>query len=106
VTTATMSIRRNQQLIRPETKLKLGPVSSGVVAVAVISVLSLLYLNQITKTSVFGYQVTELARSEQKLSASKQELEVEAARMQSTQSVSSSHVVSTMVPEGPVSYAR
>ena len=106
MTTATIAIRRNQQLIRPVAKLKLGPVSSGIVVVAVISVLALLYLNQITKTSVFGYQVTDLANMQKKVSAERQELQVEAARLQSIQQVQKSNVVATMVVEGAVTYAK
>ena len=106
MSTATIAIRRNQQLIRPQAKLKLGPVSSGIMVTAVIAVLALLYLNQITKTSVFGYQLTELQTMQSKVSSQRQELAVEAARLQSIQQVQSSNVVKTMVPEGPVSYAK
>ena len=106
MSTATIAIRHNQQLIRPQAKLKLGPVSSGIMVTAVIAVLALLYLNQITKTSVFGYQLTELQTMQSKVSRQRQELAVEAARLQSIQQVQSSNVVKTMVPEGPVSYAK
>lgn len=106
MTTATVAIRRNQNLYRQKTKLQLGPVSASIITVAVISVLALLYLNQITKTSIYGYRSTQLSTMHDKLAASKQELQVEAARLQSIQQVESSPVVAGMVPETTVSFAK
>ena len=106
MTTATVAIRRNQNLYRQKTSLRLGPVSASLVTVALISVLALLYLNQITKTSIYGYHSTDLSRERDKIAAVKQELEVEAARLQSIQQIQASPVVAQMVPETAVSYAK
>jgi hypothetical protein len=106
MTTATYAMRRNQNLYRTKNQVSLGPVSAGFVIVAAIAVLALLYLNQITKTSVFGYKVTDLQNQRDQVVSQKQELEVEAARLSSLQQVQSSKVVAGMVPEGQVSYAK
>jgi hypothetical protein len=106
VTTATYAIRRNQNLARQRTNIKLGPISATFVIIVAISVLALLYLNQITKTNVFGYKVTELQKQANDLAASKQDLEVQAARLQSIREIQKSPAVAQMVPESQVSYAR
>jgi len=104
--TAVMTARRNQNLYRQPVRLQLGPTSATFVVVALISVLALLYLNQITKTSVFGYKLTELTRQRDQIVAQKQDLSVEAARLQSIQATQQSAVATKMVPTGQVSYAR
>jgi hypothetical protein len=106
MSTATMAMRRNQNLNRSQAELKLGPISSGFVIVAIIAVLALLYLNAITKTSVFGYQLTQLQNQQQAAVSANQELEVQAARLTSIQSIQSSKAVSGLVPTSQVTYAK
>ncbi len=102
----TYAARRNQNLYRQKAKVQLGPFSIGFVTIAVVSVLALLYLNQITKTSVYGYKLTELSKQRDTAIAAKQELEVEAARLQSIQQIQSSPVVKGMVAEQKPTYAK
>jgi hypothetical protein len=106
MTTATLAVRRNQNLYRNKAEIKLGPVSASLVMVAVVVVLALLYLNQITKQSVFGYQVSDLERQRNQAVAAKQELEVEAARLTSIQHIQSSKAVAKLVPTTEVTYAK
>lgn len=106
MSTATLAVRRNQNLYRTKAEFKLGPVSSGMVVVAIIAVLALLYLNSITKTSVFGYKVTELQHQRNEAMNAKKELEVEAARLTSIQNIQKSKVVSGLVPTSQVTYAK
>jgi hypothetical protein len=106
MSTATYAMRRNQNLYRSRQQVKLGPVSTSVVMVAIIAILALLYLNQITKTSVFGYKLTALQNQRAQAVAAKQELEVEAARLTSIQQVQSSPAVSGLVPTTHVTYAK
>lgn len=106
MSTATLAVRRNQNLYRNKAEFKLGPVSSTMVIVAVVAVLALLYLNQITKNSVFGYQVADLQRQRNVAVAEKQELEVEAARLTSIQQIQNSKTVNGMVQSSQVSYAK
>lgn len=106
MTTATMAMRRNQNLYRSRAEFKLGPVSSGFVIIAIIAVLALLYLNAITKTSVFGYQATALEKQRKQAVSAKQELEVEAARLTSIQQIQNSKSVQGLVPTRQVTYAK
>lgn len=108
MTTAVVTARRNQNLYRQPAKLQLGPTSATFVVIAIISVLALLYLNQITKTSVFGYRVSALTSQRDKLLAEKQDLNVEAARLQSIKVTQESAAVAGMVPttSATVSYGR
>ena len=106
MTTATITARRNQNLYRQPTSMVLGPTSATFVVIALISVMALLYLHQITKTGTLGLQASDLTAKRDKVMAEKQELGVEAARLQSIQATKSSAAVAAMVPTGQVSYAR
>src|SRR5438309_465778 len=106
MSTAVVTARRNQNLYRQPAKLQLGPTSATFVVIALISVLALLYLNQITKTNVFGYKVTELSAQRDQVLAQKQDLSVEAARLQSIQNAQKSATANHMVATTQVSYAR
>ena len=104
--TAILTARRNQNLYRQPAKLVLGPTSATFVVVALISCLALLYLNQITKTGTLGYKLTDLTAQRDQILSQKQDLSVEAARLQSIQATKSSSVVAAMVPTTTVSYAK
>ena len=106
MTTATLSARRNQNLYRQPTKLQLGPTSATFVVIALTCVLALLYLHQITKTGALGYKVTDLSAKRDQILAEKQEMGVEAARLQSIQATKQSGVAAAMVPTTQVSYAQ
>ncbi|HSX02091.1 MAG TPA: hypothetical protein VLI05_02120 [Candidatus Saccharimonadia bacterium] len=106
MSTAVMTARRNQNLYRQPTKLQLGPTSATFVVIALIVVLALLYLNQITKTGLFTYKVSSLAAQRAQVLAQKQDLSVEAARLQSIQSTQATAAAHHMVPTDQVSYVR
>ncbi|MBW3538561.1 hypothetical protein KY386_03675 [Candidatus Parcubacteria bacterium] len=106
MSSATYAVRRNQNLYRRSAQLELGPVSVSFVMIAIISVLALLYLTQITKTSVYGYRLSELADKQAKLTAANQEMQVEAARLRSIQQIKSAPAVAQLVPETQVHYVR
>lgn len=103
---ATLTARRNQNLYRQPTSVVLGPTSATFVVIALISVLALLYLHQITKTGTLGYRVTDLTDKRNQVLAQKQELSVEAARLSSIAATKGAPVVATMVPSSQVSYAK
>jgi len=106
MTTAAITARRNQNLYRQPTKLQMGPTSATFVVVALISVLALLYLHQITKTGALGYKVTDLTTKRDQILAEKQEMGVEAARLQSIAATKQSAAAGAMIPTTQVSYAR
>lgn len=106
MSTATLTARRNQNLYRQPASIVMGPTSATFVVVALISVLALLYLHQITKTGTLGLQVSDLTSQRNILTAQKQELSVEAARLKSIESTKASGVAAGMVPSAQVSYAN
>jgi hypothetical protein len=106
MTTATLTARRNQNLYRQPTTLTMGSNSATFVVIAIISVLALLYLNQITKTGAIGYQVTDLTAQRDQLVSDEQTLNVEAARLESIQTIQNSKTVAGMAPTTQVSYAK
>jgi hypothetical protein len=77
----------------------MGPVSTALILVVIVGVLALLYLTQITKTSVYGIQVSSLNNQREELLARKQELEVEAARLQAIARIRDSKVVGSLEAE-------
>jgi hypothetical protein len=106
MSSATLTARRNQNLYRQPASIVLGPSSATFVVIALISVLALLYLHQITKTGALGLQVSDLTAKRNAVLHEKQELSVEAARLQSIQATKNSAAVAAMVPSGQVSYAK
>lgn len=106
MSSAAVSVRRNQNMYRSQARLQLGPTSVGFVTIAIIAILALLYLTQITKTSVYGYKLSDLTQKQAKLSMAQQELQVQAARLQAIQTIQSSPTVSKMVGEQNVTYAN
>jgi hypothetical protein len=104
--TAVLTARRNQNLYRQPAKLQLGPTSATFVVIALISVLALLYLHQITKTGTLGYRLTDLTNKRDHILAEKQEMSVEAARLQAIQATKQSAQAAAMVPTTQVLYAK
>ena len=106
MSTAVLTARRNQNLYRQPATLQMGPTSSTFVVIALTSVLALLYLNQITKTNAFSYQLTDLTTQQTKLQADNSQLAVDAGRLESIAATQSSAVAAKMVPVTGVSYAK
>lgn len=106
MTTYTLAARRNQNLYRSRSKVMVGPVSGGFVTIAAICLLALLYLTQITKTSVFGTRVNELRAQKEKLLSEKRDLEIEAARLQSIKNIESAEAVKGLVAEGNATFIK
>ncbi len=84
----------------------MGPATTSLLLAVIIGVLALLYLTQITKTSVYGYQVNNLSSERKELLARGQELQVEAARLQSIANISQRRVVGTLQPEVSPQFAQ
>ena len=106
MTTATAALRRNQNLTRTATQLQSGPITTTLLLIGLIIVLALLYLNQVTKTSTFNYRISNLTQKQQQLQGEKENLQIEAARLQSIQDVKSSNVAAKLAPSsGSVSFA-
>lgn len=97
-------VSANQELGSYSTGRSFGPVTSILFLALVVGVLSLLYLTQITKTSVYGYEIDELNSEQTALIEERQELQVEAARLQSVARIEESSVSAGLEPETNVTY--
>lgn len=93
---ARQAWRRNQNTVKFQTGVKLGPVSHTIIIAIMLATLGLIYLTQITKTSTYGYQINELSTKQEQLLSEKQDLEVESARMQALERVQQSSVAKAM----------
>ncbi len=100
----TRRIKRNGQLGSYTASKQMGPVTSTLFLAIIIGVLALLYLTQITKTSVYGYQINELSEQQTVLLQEQQELRVEASRLQSVARIEDSSAVAGLEPESNVTY--
>jgi len=74
--------------------------------VALVVLLSLIYLNQIGKNSIFSYKISALEQTQSNLNAQQQQLQINAARLQSISAIADSSAAKNMVPVASVSYAH
>ena len=98
------TISRNRNSVSHRSSVSLGPISNMLVVGLILTAMGLLYLVQITKTSVYGFEVNELKQTQTELSQENQSLRVEAARLQSLQRIENSELVRDFQPTEDVSY--
>lgn len=98
--------RRNRNTVMFAPSKALGPVAHTVLVVLMLAVLGLMYLTQITKTSTYGYQLNDLETKKNALSATKQDLQVENARLQALERVQQSDVAKSMTKPAATEYAN
>ncbi len=73
---------RGQNAVTFKTSSKrLGPVSNAIVLLAVICMLGLVYLTQVTKTNSYSYQIDQLEQRQSTLREEQKDLELSAARL-------------------------
>lgn len=92
--------RRNQNTVAFRVRRGLGPVTNTVLVILLLSVLGLIYLTQITKTSTYGYQLNELEQQRIELVSERADLEAESARLEALNRAQQSDVARSM--EAPV----
>lgn len=102
----TYAVRRNQNLTRSHAAIQTGPITTLFMLVALVVLLSLIYLNQIGKNSIFSYKISALEQTQDKLNSQQQQLQINAARLQSISTIASSSAAHNMVPVASVSYAH
>lgn len=86
-------VRRNQAVGRyRDERPRLGPFSNALILIIAITLMGLLYLTQITKTSVYGFEVSGLKDEKKTLETENQNLRIEAARLQSIERLRKSKV--------------
>ncbi len=96
--------RRNQNTVAFRVQHGLGPVTNTVMVILLLSILGLIYLTQITKTSTYGYAINELSKQKEKLSSERDDLLVEKARLQAMQRAEQSSVAQAMTTPAQVDY--
>ena len=55
MSTAAMSLRKNQNFVKNKIKIQSGPITTVIMLTILVIVLGLMYLSQVTKTSTFNY---------------------------------------------------
>ena len=94
--------RRNQNAVSFLSRAQtLGPVSNTIILIVLLCLIGLLYLTQVTKTNGYGYTINNLQQLQSELKSQKADLEVNAARLQSLDRVSSSEVAKSLVSTPP-----
>ena len=109
----SVSLQKNQVYRRGQniysvsrTGAKLGPVSTIVICLALVCLMGIVYLSQVTRTNSLGYELSSLQQKETDLKKEKADLEVEAVRLQSIDKIKSSQVATTMTTIKPTGYAH
>ena len=81
-------------------------ISHAIFVALMVVIVGVMYLTQITKTTQFGYQVDELKNQRAALIEENEELEQEAARLQSLERISQSGVAKALEDAGQVEFVR
>ncbi len=105
MSTATATMRRNQNFTRSQTQITSGPLTIALMLISLVILLSLLYLSQVTKTSTFNYRISTLSQTRDDLQAKKEKLQIDAARLQSIAAAKQSAATKGMVAVDKVTYA-
>jgi cell division protein FtsL len=99
-------LRRSQSVGRYEfSRRGLGPVANAMLLIAVLAIMGLIYLTQITKTSVFGFEVSELKDKKQALEEQNQNLRIEHARLQAVERIEQSQVAGQLTGVDDLTFA-
>lgn len=86
-------------------RVSLGPITHTVIIALMIALLGLIYLSQVTKTSSFGYVLQQQTDEMAALTAERQDLEVENARLQALSRVKDSNVARAMSAPASTEYS-
>lgn len=106
MSSATLAMRRNQNLYRQPARIQMGPMSASFLVVTIVAVLAMIYMSQVNKTAMLGNRLAQLQTSHDQVQAQSDQYTVEAARLQSIQQIQSSKAVAAMQPATNVTYAK
>lgn len=104
MSTAAMALRKNQNIVRNKIKIQSGPVSATLMLIGLVVLLGLMYLNQVTKTSTFNYKISNLEKKQAELQVTKDNLSIDAARLQSIAEAKKAAETAQLSPVKSVSY--
>jgi hypothetical protein len=105
MSSAAMSLRKNQNIVKNKIKLQSGPVTTTLMVVSLVIILGLMYLSQVTKTSTFNYKISNLEQKQNQLQSTKDNLSIDAARLQSIAEAKKAAETAQLAPVKTVSYA-
>ncbi len=93
---------RNQNTTTFKVKEKtIGPVSNTIILIVLACLLGLLYLTQVTKTNAYSYRLNDLRKQQTDLSAQRDQLQVDSARLQALERVKNSDANKNYVSVAP-----
>jgi hypothetical protein len=98
------SYSRNQNTVRYNPEIKLGPVTHTIFIALVITVLGLIYLTQAAKITGYDYEAERIDQEIARLTEQKEDIEVENARLTALTTISGSQVAQDMVEPTVVGY--
>ena len=98
------SFSRNQNTVKYDPNVKLGPVTHTVFVALMITVLGLIYLTQAAKITNYDYAAQRVDARIAELTGQKSDLEVENARLTALNTVSESETARAMTAPRNVSY--
>ncbi len=100
------ALRRNRNYVKNGSQASvLGPITNILFIAVLVSILGLIYLTQVTKTSSYGYEVNGLKTARQELIKENQSLQVESARLQALKTIKTSNVAKGLEDVGSADYA-
>ncbi len=104
MSTARMSLRKNQNFVRNKIRIQSGPVSTTLMLTVLVILLGLLYLNQVTKTSTFNYKISNLEKKQTELQSTKNNYAIDAARLGTIAEAKKAADKAQLTPVKSVSY--
>jgi cell division protein FtsL len=96
--------RRGKKRRAIDQELRVGPVSVRFITIALVTVLSIIYLAQSNTAATKGYQLKELQKEQQELALENERLEVESSRLRSLDRIKDTAQEKKMVPVDKVKY--
>ena len=84
--------------------LKIGPVSVRFATIAVITILSIIYLAQSNATATKGYELKSLQQEKEEVTLENERLEVEASRIRSLNNIKETAEEKGMEPVKEIDY--
>lgn len=98
--------RRNQNTVAFAPAMNLGPISHTILVALIVTVLGLMYLTQVTKTSAYSYDINAREQQLASLKVEKESLENDNARLQALKNVASSDVAQAMASPDRTEYTQ
>jgi len=98
--------RRGEKRKVIDQELRIGPVSVRFVTIALVTILSIIYLTQSNMAATKGYRLKELQKRQEEISLENERLEVEASRLRSLNNIKKTVREKKMVPIEGIEYSK